>query len=97
MVEPLLFYGLLHYYAWRTPDGAVQTPQAGQQFLFRMLGALVLGGALVGLIGMLQFLGLNLVPLLGVKEVVGDDRILVEGVSRVSSVYGHPNNLGLFM
>jgi O-antigen ligase len=35
--------------------------------------------------------------LIGQKVGFSDDSIFVEGVRRVSSVYGHPNNLGLFM
>jgi O-antigen ligase len=81
IVEPLIFYALLR---WHARPGA-------------LLDFFLLGGALVGLLGMLQFLGLNLAPLLGDKSGFSDDRIFVEGVQRVTSVYGHPNNLGLYM
>jgi hypothetical protein len=57
----------------------------------------LIGGAVAGLIGVLQFLGLNLVPLFGAKAGFSDDSFLVEGVRRVTGLYGHPNNLGLAM
>jgi O-antigen ligase len=110
IVEPLLFYGLLWYHTWRLRHTAGQSsapdvpPVVGASLVATpgalrgaLLTALVTGGALVGLIGVLQFLGLNLVPLLGYKVSFSDDRLFVEGVRRVSSVYGHPNNLGLTM
>jgi O-antigen ligase len=88
ILGPLLFYALIVF--WQAqPDRAT--------VLGRLLPAFLLSGALVGLIGILQFLGLNLVPLIGQKVGFSDDSIFVEGVRRVSSVYGHPNNLGLFM
>jgi O-antigen ligase len=88
LVEPLLFYGLLHYHGRHLRDTV---------FRWRVLGFFLAGGAFVGLLGVLQFLGLNLVPLIGDKVGFSNDRIFVEGVQRVSSVYGHPNNLGLYM
>lgn len=97
IVEPLLFYALLRYYADRQPLRCRQAEEGGVPLVQRLVAAFLLGGALVGLIGILQFLGLNLVPLIGVKAGFSADRILVEGVQRVSSVYGHPNHLGLFM
>lgn len=90
IVEPLIFYGLLRYHGQRAG------PQA-QHFYLALLAALCLGGASVGLIGLLQFAGLNLAPLIGTKAGFSDDRIFVEGVQRVNSVYGHPNNLGLYL
>ncbi len=96
IVEPLLFYALLRFYAVRQPLRAPSCGRVGS-FIERLVGAFLLGGALVGLIGILQFLGLNLVPLIGTKAGFSADRILVEGVQRVSSVYGHPNHLGLAM
>ncbi len=83
IVEPLVFYWLVR----RASDT--------QRVL--LVAALVPGGALVGAVGLLQFVGLNLAPLIGDKVGFSDDRLLVEGVRRVSSVYGHPNNLGLYM
>lgn len=91
VIEPLIFYGLLRFWASHGPEGR---PAAA----YRLVpAAFLLGGALVGLVGLLQFAGLNLVPLIGSKVGFSDDSLLVEGVRRVNSVYGHPNNLGLYM
>ncbi len=91
IVEPLLFYGLLCFYL-RRPRRVL-----GTEYHLLLVGAFVLGGALVGLLGILQFLGMNLVPLIGTKAGFSTDSVVAEGVRRVTSVYGHPNNLGLYM
>jgi hypothetical protein len=88
--EPLLFYALLRYWLARLPT---KGPHPSSLILHPFL----LGGAIVGLLGALQLAGVNLVPLLGTKAGFSDDRILAEGVQRATSVYGHPNNLGLYM
>ncbi len=82
IVEPLLFYGLV--LVTRMP---------------RMLlaGALALSGGWVAAIGVLQFVGLDLAPLIGEKRAFSENVIVVDGVRRVTSVYGHPNNLGLLL
>jgi len=81
VVEPLLFYGLLH-----------------QQRRFGLVtGSFVLSGALVALVGLAQFAGLDLVPWIGEKRAFSDNVIAIDGVRRVTSVYGHPNNLGLYL
>lgn len=82
IVEPLLFYGLVH---------STRMPQA------LLAGALALSGAWVATIGALQFIGLDLTPLIGEKRAFSENIIAVDGVRRVTSVYGHPNNLGLFL
>jgi hypothetical protein len=84
-IGPLLFYALIWLHERTHPINRA------------LLHCLLISGALVGMIGILQFLGLNIVPLIGQKVGFSDDSIFVEGVRRVSSVYGHPNNLGLFM
>ncbi len=94
IVEPLLFYALLRYYLHAPPDHK-RTPR--HDFPLWLVSTFILGGAIVGLIGILQFFGFNLAPLIGDKVGFSDDSILVEGVRRVNSVYGHPNNLGLYM
>lgn len=100
VVEPLLFYSLIPILRPTRVEArgpAAQTPaQPARPWSFMVYPFLV-GGALVGLLGILQFLGLDLVPAIGSKVGFSDDRIFVEGVQRVSSVYGHPNNLGLYM
>jgi len=91
VVEPLLFYGLLRFWASHGPG------EASAAVYRQIPAALLLGASFVGLVGLLQFLGVNLVPLIGAKVGFSDDSFLVEGVRRVNSVYGHPNNLGLYM
>src|SRR5262245_16690935 len=72
-------------------------------FNAQVLLAFVLGGALVGLMGLLQYIGLDLVPYLGTKQCFAPDggicsNVVADGgVRRVLSVYGHPNNLGLYL
>ncbi len=91
IVEPLLFVGLAVLLGgWR----------AGRHEgdYWRLLTrAWLIGGAVAGLVGVLQFLGLNLAPLFGTKAGFSEDSFLVEGVRRVTGLYGHPNNLGLAM
>jgi O-antigen ligase len=87
IVEPLIFFGLLRFYLGRRPAG----------YTALIVGFWLAGGALAGLVGILQFLGLNLAPLIGTKVGFSDDLIAVEGVRRVTGLYGHPNNLGLAM
>lgn len=82
IVEPLLFYGLVR---------VTSMPRA------LLAGALALGGAWVATIGALQFIGLDLAPFIGEKRAFSENVIVVDGVRRVTSVYGHPNNLGLFL
>lgn len=82
IVEPLLFYALVC---------AVGVSR------MLLVGALALSGAWVATIGVLQFVGLDLTPLIGEKRAFSENIIAVDGVRRVTSVYGHPNNLGLFL
>ncbi|GAB4438101.1 MAG: O-antigen ligase family protein [Chloroflexi bacterium OHK40] len=100
IIEPLLFAGLLLLVSRReqtdAPQQADQAPWTTgyerQALIFWLVG-----GAVAGLVGVLQFLGLNLAPLFGTKAGFSEDSFLVEGVRRVSGLYGHPNNLGLAM
>ncbi|NTV64352.1 MAG: polymerase, partial [Oscillochloris sp.] len=57
VVEPLIFYGLLLVYAAR----------GGAGYWRQMIGFWLAGGALAGLVGILQLSGLNLAPLIGIK------------------------------
>ncbi len=82
IVEPLLFYGLV---------GAIRMSRE------TLIGALALSGAFVAMIGAFQFVGLDLTPLIGEKRAFSENVIVVDGVRRVTSVYGHPNNLGLYL
>jgi O-antigen ligase len=69
----------------------------GDDYWRLLLHCWLIGLACSGVVGLLQFLGLNLVPLFGTKAGFSEDSFLVEGVRRVSGLYGHPNNLGLAM
>lgn len=90
IVEPLLFLLLIRFFCSHAPVSLRLSPTS-------LLAAFVLGGAVVGGIGVLQWAGINVVPVLGQEVGFSDDILVVEGVRRVSSVYGHPNNLGLYM
>lgn len=100
IAEPLLFYALLK---WHAADRAAQGRSDERAPLAGPLAAFVLGGAVVGLLGLLQYVGLDLAPYLGSKQCFAPDGgvcsniVLDGGVRRVLSVYGHPNNLGLFL
>ncbi len=111
-MEPLIFYALLRGSALRTVSrrrrsstienapGERTSPVSIHNYV---LVAFALSGAIVGLLGLLQFIGLDLVPLLGRKQCFAPDggpcaNIVADGgVRRVLSVYGHPNNLGLYL
>lgn len=83
IVEPLIFFGILLLYG--------RAAQTGSAI------ALVLAGAAVASIGLLQFVGVDLVPLIGQKRSFSENIVDVGLARRVASVYGHPNNLGLFL
>jgi putative inorganic carbon (HCO3(-)) transporter len=83
IIEPLIFVGLL----------ATLRPSPLRPAVL----ALVIAGASVALLGVLQALGLDLVPLIGEKRSFSENIVEAGSVRRVASVYGHPNNLGLFL
>ncbi len=91
VIEPLLFVGAAALVA------ALWARRGAGDYWLAVTRAWLIGGAVAGLVGALQLLGLNLAPLFGTKAGFSDDAFLVEGVRRVSSLYGHPNNLGLAM
>jgi len=91
IIEPLLFVGL----AWLLSGWRAGRHEGDYWRL--LTRAWLIGGAVAGLVGVLQFLGLNLAPLFGTKAGFSEDSFLVEGVRRVTGLYGHPNNLGLAM
>lgn len=88
IVEPLIFYGLIRWYLSDPLHPRSPIP---------LLISFVAGGTLVGLIGVLQYWGINLAPLVGDEVGFSQDMMFVEGVLRVNSIYGHPNNLALAM
>jgi len=96
IAEPLLFYALLKFQKERQ---ATDQCAAFSQYLL----VFILSGALVGLLGLLQYVGWDLVPYFGTKQCFAPDggvcsNIVADGgVRRVLSVYGHPNNLGLYL
>lgn len=91
VLEPLVFVGLC------AAMSAWWARGRGGDYWGLVVRCWLIGGAVSGLVGVLQFLGLNLVPLFGTKAGFSEDSFLVEGVRRVSGLYGHPNNLGLAM
>jgi putative inorganic carbon (hco3(-)) transporter len=112
IAEPLIFYALLRHYArgrsltrdHLRPDPAPGEPadsRAGWSSVLPdapVVTALVLAGVGVAAIGLLQLAGLDLAPLLGEKQNFGTANVVeVDGLRRVTSVFGHPNNLGLFL
>ncbi len=81
LLEPLAFLWLLR----RTPGQAWRAAQM-----------VAIAGALVAIIAWLQWFGIDLAPWFGEKQNFGTPNVVeVDGVRRVTSVYGHPNNLGL--
>jgi hypothetical protein len=88
-----------------TPNSQPNAPfsMLPSSFTQSIVAAFILSGAIVGLIGLLQFVGVDIAPLLGQKECFAPDggpctNIIADGgVRRVLSVYGHPNNLGLYL
>lgn len=91
VLGPLLFVGLAWLVGSRLAHGSPRV------YWRKVTWFWLAGGAVAGLVGLLQFVGLNLAPLFGEKAGFGEDRFLVEGVQRVAGLYGHPNNLGLAM
>jgi len=90
IVEPLLFYVLL--------SSAFHRPGlAGRRNRAYALGVFLLSGAVVAAVGLLQFVGLDLVWLFGSKQVATTSIVAEPGLWRVTSVYGSPNNLGLYL
>jgi putative inorganic carbon (hco3(-)) transporter len=103
IVEPLIFYALLKFQQKLQSNDQSATHSQFSIFNSQYLLAFILSGALVGLLGLLQYIGLDLVPYLGTKQCFAPDggvcsNIVADGgVRRVLSVYGHPNNLGLYL
>jgi O-antigen ligase len=60
-----------------------------------LLWAWLLTGAGVALLGVLQLVGLNLAPVISRQTCFSTDVVVAGGVRRATSVYCHPNNLGL--
>lgn len=63
----------------------------------RLVQVMMVAGGIVAGIGALQFIGIDLAPWLGQKRAFSDNVVATGNVRRVASVYGHANNLGLFL
>lgn len=106
IVEPLLFFLLVQFFLYyaegeetlrgASPHAPLTNTGEGhyQQWI---IGAFLVSGSIVALLGLLQFAGVDLVPLLGKKQSFSKNVVPAGGMVRVASVYGHPNNLGLFL
>jgi putative inorganic carbon (HCO3(-)) transporter len=87
-VEPVLFYVLLRWQIARDP-----------RYTYRLTATLAWTGALVALLALVQYVGFeHVVELLFSQRPDFADSVSQAGdVRRTSSVYGNPNNLGLFL
>jgi O-antigen ligase len=92
IAEPLLFYALVHFFDRRSPITHHPSPT-----IHHLIKALILAGAIVAAVGLLQFVGLDLAWIFGTKttSAFAENTVADNGVLRVTSVYGNPNNLGL--
>ena len=86
IVEPVVWYLCV-----RT---ALRSQHLQMHHLFH--GMLLSAGIVAG-IGILQELGIDIVPWLGAKRAFSDNVVSTGNIVRVASVYGHPNNFGLFL
>lgn len=85
IVEPVVWFVLVrHAYANGLTMASLQQ-------------SLVFAGVIVAGLGVLQFVGVDLVPWLGSKRAFSDNVVATGNIRRVASVYGHANNLGLFL
>jgi O-antigen ligase len=91
IVEPLLFYGLILFWASRARASFPLAPQRP------LLWAAGLAGVGVALIGLLQRRGIDWSPTEGAGQCFSDFVIDTGGAIRTSSVYCHPNNLALWL
>jgi O-antigen ligase len=96
ILEPLIFYALLTYYLRPSAARTVAT-RGDQRYATWIVIAFSLSGAFVALLGLLQVVGLDVVPYLGTKRSFSENVVVIGGIRRVTSVYGHPNNLGLYL
>ena len=81
VLEAAIFYGLLRS---MLPGLLKAGKKAGAGEGWRVVDAWVLGGALIALVGLIQW-------------IFGENLITAEGVGRVRGFYGSPNNLALYL
>ena len=86
IVEPLLWLVMVRV---ASVQRMITAPQ--------LIRTLVVTGSSVAMIGLLQFVGIDLAPLLGSKRAFSDNVVATGNIRRVASVYGHANNLGLML
>lgn len=96
ILEPLIFYALLMYYL-RPSNTRTEAALSAHRYALWIAIAFSLSGAFVALLGLLQVVGLDVVPYLGIKRSFSENVVVIGGIRRVTSVYGHPNNLGLYL
>jgi O-antigen ligase len=93
IAEPLIFVALIRLHALWPAPGAHAGAQAQAR---RLLNVFVIGGAAVALLGLLQFAGYLLHAQIAPESfAVGGG--LLGRIQRVTSVYGNPNNLALYI
>lgn len=85
-IEPVIWYLCL-----RT---ALTTSQITTR---QLVNTMLTSAGIVATIGILQAVGIDMVPWLGSKRAFSDNIVNAGNINRVASVYGHPNNLGLFL
>jgi putative inorganic carbon (hco3(-)) transporter len=93
LAEPLLFIVLIRLHArWPTP-GAPTTALVQAR---RLLNVFVIGGAAVALLGLFQFVSYML-HTQNEPATFAAGVGLLGGIQRVTSVYGNPNNMALYL
>jgi len=93
IAEPLIFVALIRLHAgWPVPGAPTDTLVQ----LRRLLNLFVIGGVAVALLGLFQFAGyLVHAQFAPVSFAAGGG--LLGGMQRVTSVYGNPNNMALYL
>jgi O-antigen ligase len=93
VAEPLILLALIRSHTLWSAAGAREG--AGERAR-RLLNALVIGGAAVALVGLLQFAGYLLHARMEPTSFAAGAGML-GGMRRVTSIYGNPNNLALYL
>jgi putative inorganic carbon (HCO3(-)) transporter len=93
IAEPLIFVALIRSHALWPPEGAHVGALAQAR---RLLNVFVIGGAAVALLGLLQFAGYLLYAQIAPTSFAAGGGLLGR-IPRVTSVYGNPNNLALYI
>jgi len=95
VVEPLIFIALIE---WLSRNSLSQRFESDMPIVRPLVVAFVVGGALVALWGLAQFVAAVLAPQFFLPVMSLSFRVnIVDGLPRAVSVYGNPNNLGLYL